>query len=115
MRRERIGNRRHRATVSRHDGTGDDHGNPTYTTSSDWDVVVTDWPVEMIAANGGETIRGRQVTEKTTHVLFGEYQGGKTIASEMRAVISGTTYQVVSALDVDGDSREIRVELKREV
>jgi hypothetical protein len=43
-----------------------------------------DVPVEMLSTSGGERIRGRQVTAETTHV------------------------------DMDGDRREIRVELKRE-
>ena len=114
-RRERIGSRQHRATVSQHDGTQDSHGTPTYETSGDWDAVVTDWPCEVVAVRGGETLRGRQVAAETTHVLFGEYHGGSSITPEMRAVISGTTYHVVSALDMDGDSRELRVEVRREL
>lgn len=114
MRRERIGSRQHRVTVSQHDGTQDTHGNPTYTTTGDWDAVVTDWPVELIAVRGGEKVRGRQVTSETTHVLFGEYYGGSGILPEMKAVLNGTTYEVVAALDLDGDSREMRVEVKRE-
>jgi len=114
MRREKIGVRQHRATVSQHDGTVDTHGNPTYSTSGDWDVVVTDWPVEMLAVNGGESLRGRQVTDATTHVLYGEYHGGSSIIPEMKCVINSVIYQVVSVLDMDGMSRELRVEVKRE-
>ena len=114
-RRERIGSRRYRATVSQHDGTQDSHGTPTYGTSGDWDAVVTNWPCEVLAVRGGETVRGRQVAANTTHVLYGEYHGGASITPEMKCVINGTTYQIVSALDMDGQRREIRVELQREV
>ena len=109
-----IGKRQHRATFSQHDGTVDTHGNPTYATSDDWDAVVSDWPVEMLATSGGERLRGRQVTAETTHVLFGEYYGGNSITTDMRAVINSVIYHVVSVLDENGDSRNLRVELKRE-
>ena len=113
-RRERIGSRQHRVTVSQHDGTQDSHGNPTYTASDDWDAVVTDWPVEMVAVRGGEKIRGSQVTSETTHVLFGEYHGGSAILPETKAVVNSSTYEIISAMDIDGDRREMRVEMKQE-
>lgn len=114
-RRERIGSRRHRATFQQHDGTQDTHGNPTYPTTGDWDAVVTDWPCEMVAVNGGEQLRGRQVTSNATHVLFGEYHGADTVTTDMRCVVDSVTYQIVSTLDMDGENRELRVELKRQV
>ena len=114
MRRERIGNRQHRATFSQHDGTQGADGNPTFTTSADWDAFVTDWPCEMVAVRGGESLRGRQVAATTTHVLFGEYQGANGILPPMRCVINGNTRQVVSVMDVTGEQREMRIELKKE-
>ena len=107
--------RRHRATIKKHDGTIDGHGVPTISEPTDWDAWITDWPVEVIAVSGGEAFRGRQVADSTTHVIFGEYHGGDTITPEMQCVINAITYEIVSVLDVDGDSRELRVELKREL
>ena len=69
---------------------------------------------EMIAASGGEVVRGRQVTATTTHVLFGEYFGGEGVNPEMRALIEGKWYNVTSVLDKDGLSEEQRIELKVE-
>ena len=120
-RRERIGSRRHRCTFKQHDGTVDTHGNPTYTTTGDWDAVVSSWPCELLTARGMEKIRGREVTAETTHVLFGDFAAAQSVAADMQAVVTNTTtgvtttYEVVSVLDIEGDGREIRVELKREV
>ena len=113
--RKRHGQRRHKATAWQHDGSQDDAGQPTYSNDTDWSPVVTNWPVELVAVRGGETLRGRQVAAETTHVVFGEYFGGNGILPEHRCVIDGVTFGVVSAMDIDGLSTELRVELKREV
>ena len=113
--------RRHRATAKQHNGNVDAHGTPTYTTSVDWTEVVTEWPCEMRVVSGGEVIRGKQVAAETSHVLFGEFHGGKAIQPQMKvevydpATSSTIEYGVVSSYDMDGDSRELRVELRREV
>lgn len=116
--RNRDGKRRHMATFQQHDGTTDAHGHPTYFTEADWDNVLQ-WPCEVTTAHGGEVLRGRQVTAETTHVLFGEYFSAEGVTAAMRCKIpsdDGTmvTYDVVSAYDPDGLSRELRVELKRD-
>ena len=114
-------NRRHFATVKVHNGTLDGNGQPTYDITGDWISVVTDWPVEMKAVRGGEKLRGRQVAANTTHVIFGDFNGGNGILPEMHAVITNTvtgkieTHEIVAAMDPDGDGREMRVELKREI
>ncbi len=119
-RRERIGSRRHRAKFEQHDGGVDEHGNPTYTSDNDWDAVVTSWPCELKAVTEGEQLRGKQVSADTTHVLFGEYGGARDVETDMRAVVTSTTtgltttYEIVSVLDLDGEGRELRIELKRE-
>lgn len=116
MYRQRIGNRRHAARIEKHDGTQEsDHGHPSYTTPGDWDTVVESWPCEVLTTSGGELIRGRQVQAETTHVLFGEYFGADNVTAEMRAVVGGITYSIVAAYDPDGDSREMRIEARREV
>ena len=114
-RRERTGSRRYRADVQQHDATVDGHGSPTFTTAGDWDTVVTGWPCEILTTTGGETIRGRQVSATTTHVLYGQFAGGSSITPEMRLVVNGVNYSVVSAYDPDGMRRKIRVEAKRQI
>ena len=111
----RAGASRHRATFTRHDGTQDSHGNPTYTTPGDWDTVVQSWPCELLTTNGAESLRGQQVQPTTTHVLIGEYHGAKDVTPEMRAEVNGVIYGIVGAFDPHGNSREIRIELKRDV
>lgn len=119
--RRKISTRRHRATAKRHNGNVDGHGTPTYESSVDWTEVVTAWPCELLSVAGGEVLRGRQVAAETSHVLFGEFHGGKTITPDCKVEVydpsSGNvlTYGVVACYDMDGDSREYRVELRREV
>lgn len=115
MARQRLGNRRHFATAYQHNGTLNQHGMPAYDDSTAWNRVVTRWPCELLTANGGETIRGRQVTATTTHVLIGEYFGGNGIKPEHRVEVNGQTYAVVAGYDADGDNREYRVEMRLEV
>ena len=114
MARQRIGARRHQADAYQHNGNADPHGMPTYTVPEDWDLVIQGWPVELITASGGESVRGRQVDAETTHVVFGEYYGGRTITPQMQLQIAGQTYAITAAYDPDGDNREFRVELKVE-
>jgi len=111
----RAGAARHRADFTQHDGTQDGHGTPTYRVAGDWDTVVSSWPCEMLTTNGAETLRGEQVQPTTTHVLMGEYHGAKAVKPDMRAVVDGVTYGVVAAFDPMGNSREIRIELKKDV
>ena len=117
-RRMRIGARKYQATFSSHNGKQDTAGQYTYGVSDDWVPVVVGWPVEMVATGGGETLRGRQVTAQTTHVLFGEAFGGEGINAEHRCQIEVNgvtqTFGVVSVLDMDGLDMERRVELKQE-
>lgn len=115
-RKERIGPRRYRADVTQHDGTVDGHGQPTYTTSGDWDTVVSAWPCELLTTTGGETLRGVQVSAQTTHVFKGDHvAGGSSIAPDMRLTVDGVVYSVVAAYDRDGMRRETWVEAKRQL
>ena len=114
-RRRKIGYRRYTATAKQHNGKQDEAGQPTYGTESDWTPIVSGWPVELIGVTGGERIRGRQVAAEATHVIYGEYYGGQGITPEARCVVDGRTFNVVNVLDMDGDHRELRVELKAEL
>ena len=113
-RRERIGSRRHRATIRQHNGNQDDHGRPTHEVDEDWDIIVDQWPVELITTGGEEIVRGTRVASESTHVLYGEYQAAKGITTDMEAVINSVTYDIIAAYDSDGDGREMRVEMKLE-
>ncbi len=112
--RKRIGFRRHRATFLRHNGTVDQYGQPTYNTLSDWDTFFADWPCEFVSTVGGEILRGRMVTEKSTHACFGNFSAVEGIDVEMRAVIDGKNYGITSVSDPEGIRTEMRVELRLE-
>ena len=115
-RRDRIGARRHRATVTQHNGaTTDEHGHPTYTTPGDWDTVVSGWPCELLTTGGTETSTGRQTSAYTTHVFHGAYSGGSSIEPDMKLTVDGVEYAVTAVYDPTGDRREIKVEATREI
>ena len=112
--RKRIGFRRHLATFYRHNGSVDAYGQPTYSDDSQWTVLSQGWPCELTTTVGGEVLRSRMVTEKTTHVAFGEFYGTDDITVEDRCVIGGVKYGITNISDPDGINMEVRVELRSE-
>ena len=118
MRRERIGNRRHRATFKSHNGTEDAAGHPTFSIEGDWVAVIEDWPCEMLSTSGEEELRGRQVNAHATHVLYGDFQSAIGVLPEMKCLVTVTTTgevvtkNVIVAMDRDNDGREMLVELR---
>ena len=115
-RRNKIGQRRYRATLERHDATEtSDHGNPTYSEIQDWDIVLTGWPCEITTTGGEENTNGGTISGITTHVLYGAFAGGNLIEPKMRLEVDGVYYSVVAAYDPDGMRREIKVEARREI
>jgi len=69
---------------------------------------------EFISTVGGEILRGRMVTEKSTHALFGNFAAIEGANVEMRAVINGDNYGITSVSDPEGIRSEMRVELRLE-
>ena len=114
MARNTVGARQHTAIFTRHNGTVDAAGNPTYSVANDWLPINAGWPCERVAVTGGETLRGRQVTAETTHVLFGWWNSVKDITAADQVQIAGLTYSIVSVLDADGDNMTARIQCKRE-
>lgn len=110
----KIGRRRHRADILRHDGTIDADGVPDYTTPGTWDTFITAWPCEILTSSNGEPLRGRQVTSETTHVFYGQFAGGNTITTDMRVQVEGVTYEVIASIDPYADRRMWWVEAKVE-
>lgn len=112
--RRRIGYRRWTANFTRHNGSVDEYGQPTYSNPSDWATVSVGWPCELTTTIGAEVVRGRMVNEKTTHVAFGEFSGLGDVGVKDRCTISGVDYGIVNISDPDGVSQEVRVELRGE-
>jgi len=113
-RRNRRGGWQHVASFSQHNGRVNEHNLPTVANPGDWRVVVREYPCEVLSTSGGETIRGRQVTAYTTHVLFGDYFAARNIKPDMRVKVKGMKLNIVSVLDPDGDQFEMRIECKAE-
>lgn len=114
MARKRIGMRRWTASFTRHDGTLDSYGQPTYHVPEDWVTVGYGWPCEMVSTVGGEVLRGRMVNEKTTHVAFGEFFGSRGVDVKDRCTVDGVQYGIVNMSDSDGLQTERRIELRGE-
>ena len=110
------GNKRLQATFEVHNGKRDYTGNPTLDNDADWRAVPLDWPCEVIDGGGGETIRGRQTTAQTTHVLVGDYWSVKNrgINANMRATFGGQRAGIVHVSDADGSNRQMRIEVRTE-
>lgn len=115
MKRNRAGNRRYRATFKRHDGTLDGHGQPTYSTEADWDIVVSGYPCSWSTARGSEMMRRGQVQPETTHVIQGEYFGVKDIVPSDKCLIDGIEYGIEAVYDEENLRREMTIELKRHI
>ena len=105
----------HQARFARHNGNLDEHGNPTYAVERDWIWLPIRWPCEMLSSGGNETLRGRQTTATTSHVLYGEAYGCDGVEPQHRCEMSdGKRYSVVAVLDPEGLNTEKRIELKAE-
>ena len=116
-RRMQTGNRDRLARFTRHNGkTHPDSGLPTYDVESDWEDVLTRYPCEKLTARGGEVLRGRQVTDQTVCVLWGDYWAPhrKKVDVDCRCEVDGVRYGVNAVYDQDGERFEMRVELKLE-
>ena len=113
--RNRVGHRRHRATFDSHNGNADTYGQPTYDNDADYTTFVANWPCEFVSTVGGEMLRGRMVTAKSTHALFGNFAAVEGIDVKMRVTINGELYGITSANDPTGDRMEMRVELRKEM
>lgn len=111
--RKRVGHRRWLATFKRFDGTRDSLGQEMKHVPGNWDVVFQDWPCEFISTVGGQMLRGRMVTEKSTHVLYGHYSAVKDILDTDSCFIDGEEYGITSMFDPEGVMLEMRVELRK--
>ena len=112
--RKRVGFRRHLVDIKVHDGTVDTYGQPTYNNPNDWDDFFTGWPCEFVSTVGGEILRGRMVTEKSTHAAFGNFSAIEDITTEMRVLYNGDYYGITSVGDPEGIRSEMRVEMRKE-
>ena len=111
--RKRTGKRIHRADFTRFDGTVDSTGQEMRHVPENWDTIVSGWPCEFVTTVGGEILRGRMVTEKSTHVLFGFFSTVESVESTDTCVINGQEYGINFIGDPEGVRTEMRVELRK--
>jgi SPP1 family predicted phage head-tail adaptor len=109
------GRRQYRVTFQTHNKVQDAHGNYDFKAGSSWSDEIVAYPCSFQTVRGGEVLRGRQVQPETTHVLHGEYHGGKNVTTDMRCIIDDIVYNVVSVFDPEGRRRQMRIELKRNI
>lgn len=113
-RRNRVGNRRFIATFFQHNGTLDATGTPTFNDPQDWDQFLTGWFCECLDQSGRKTMRGREVTESTKRVLYGDYAAVQNVDKFMRCKVNGIVSEILAVLDENGDQREMVIDLGRE-
>lgn len=111
--RRRVGIRTYTAEFRRHNGNRDSYGQPTYSTESDYTSLISDWPCEFMSVVGGEVVRGKMITEKSTHVLFGNFAAVEGVNEKDLVVVDGNRYGINSVFDPDGLRMEMRVEIRR--
>lgn len=109
------GSRQWRATFKQHDGTDDSHGERTYGTDADWDVVVDGYPCKFETVRGSENFRGLQLQAETTHLITGDFFGVENITTEMRCEIEGIVYGITAVYDPTNMRREMMIEMKRHI
>lgn len=112
--RRPIGNRNWKAEFKQHNGNVDDYGQPTYDVEADWTSLIDDWPCELITTVGGEVIRGKMVTEKSTHVLYGDLTAVQSVDAQCSVYIDGDRYGIEAGpIDPDGRNMVARIEVRR--
>lgn len=113
MARKRYGFRNHFAKFTRHSGSVDAVGNPTYSDPEQWAKIGATWPCELMSTTAGETLRGRQVTAEATHVLYGANITKWGVMPKDRVTVAGMRLEIVAVLDSDGRGFESRVDARR--
>jgi SPP1 family predicted phage head-tail adaptor len=98
------GRLRERITIQSATTTQAASGQPIRT----WSAIATSVPAEVLAVNGGETVRGRQVSANAKYVVTVRYRSDVT--EQMRLVWNGQALNIVWLGDPYGDRRELRIE-----
>jgi head-tail adaptor len=75
-----------------------------------WSSYCASWPCELVQVRGGETLRGRVVHAAAEYVAIGRFVAGVT--PRMRVTLSGRTFEVLAAHDVESRGRELRLDLR---
>ncbi|MCU0871778.1 MAG: phage head closure protein [Pirellulaceae bacterium] len=100
------GRLRERITIQSASWARDAAGQPIPT----WTNLATIVPAEVLAANGGETVRGRQVHAEANYVIVVRYRSDVTV--EHRVLWNGLYLQIVWTGDPWGDRRTTRIEAR---
>lgn len=104
LRAGRLG--RYSVTIQELTAVQDDAGQAIKT----WTTVTAAVPCEIISAYGGETIRGRQVEARTTHVVTMHFREGITPTMRLVETANGRVLNITRADDFNGKRRELILE-----
>jgi SPP1 family predicted phage head-tail adaptor len=110
------GARRRTITVQEHDGTLL-NGQPTYNVAADWDTLsdLATVPAAYTGVSGGEVIRGLQIEANATGLFkILSTTRTRTIKPIMRIQMDGRNMNILSITDMDGDQRELWIQVKEQ-
>lgn len=107
----RAGELRDLAVVQKHKGIVRE-GEATYGSDEDWEPFIPKLWVQLKSVSGGETIRGRQVHANATAIAK-TYMTPETkqISETMRLAVDGRIFNILAAMDMDGDRTALTLHL----
>ena len=74
-----------------------------------WAAFVSGWWFELLPVSGAERVRGRTVHAQANYLAIGRYTSGVT--TKMRLTLGSRIFDILAALDPDGRTVELRLDL----
>jgi head-tail adaptor len=109
------GERRRTIAIELHNGNTLPGGQPSYKVDADWIAYngLGEVPASYQEVSGGETVRGLKVGDDVTAVItINATERTKGINSRMRVRMGARKLNIISALDIEGQNREIILTVK---
>jgi len=95
--------------------TADAHGHIPETTGSNWATYCSSF-ASVTTRGGREFWKVQQTTADVSHVWMCPYSKDLAAATpDMRLVCEDVTYNIISVIDIDLESREIEIQTRRAV
>lgn len=105
------GKRRKRVTIEAHNGNRVD-GQPTYRVNDDWEKLMEGVPASYQQVSGGEQPNGFQIEAEANGLLMIlSTPRSRAIKPKMRVRIGSRVMNIVNVLDIEGDERELAIQV----
>ena len=104
-----------RITIQQLTGSADAHGHINNTTATNWGTYTTSY-AKCISQGGREFWKVASVDATVSHVWYCPYSAALKAANpEMRLVMGGVTYEIMSIIDINEAHEEVEIQTKRAV